>query len=104
MSTKTFLGIVERTKSWDQATPAHLQQGFAGHAEFMHGLEAEGFIVFAGLLQDTSEVVFIFHATDAQQVRERLSQDPWQRDGRARLVRVEEIHIRTGAPQSQKGA
>lgn len=104
MSTKTFLGIVERTKRWDQATPAHEQSGFAAHAEFMHGLEAEGFIVFAGLLQDSSEVVFIFHAADAQQVRQRLSHDPWQQDGRARLVRVEEIHIRTGAPQPPKGA
>jgi len=98
VSIKTYFGIVERTKRWDQATPAHEQAGFADHAAFMHGLEAEGFIALAGLLQVTYEVVFLFHAQDEQQVRHRLGQDPWQKDGRVALIRLEEIQIRVGAP------
>lgn len=102
MGIKTYFGIVERTKLWDQATPAHLQSGFSDHAAFMHGLEAEGFIAMAGLTQNTSEVIFLFHAKDAEEVRQRLSLDPWQKDGRARLVRLEEIQIRVGAPQPRQ--
>ncbi len=98
MTTRTFFAIVARTERWDQAKPAHEQAGFAAHAQFMHGLEAEGFIVFAGLLQDSNDVVFLFHAGSANEVRQRLSKDPWQQDGHARLIRVEEIQIRVGAP------
>ena len=65
----------------------------------MHGLEAEGFIVFAGLMQESSDVLFLFYAESEDQVRNRLSQDPWQQDGHAHLARLEEIAIRTGAPQ-----
>ena len=104
MTTRTFFAIVARTERWDPAKPAHEQDGFAAHAKFMHGLEAEGFIVFAGLLQTSSDVVFLFHASSIAEVRERLSQDPWQQDGHARLIRVEEIQIRTGAPRPQQPA
>ena len=99
MTIRTFFAIVERTDRWDKSLPAHEQTGFAAHAAYMHALEAEGFIALAGLLEDSKDVVFLFHAADMEQVRKRLSEDPWQKDGHARLVRIEEIQIRTGAPQ-----
>ena len=53
----------------------------------------------AGLLMDTSDVLFVFLADSADEVRARLAQDPWQQDGHARLVRLEEAQFRIGAPQ-----
>jgi len=94
-----FAAIVQRTSLWDPSKPAHEQSGFQDHARFMGGLEADGFIVLAGLMQESSDVLFIFHAASEDEVRNRLSQDPWQQDGHARLARLEEIAIRTGAPQ-----
>ena len=98
VTTRTFAAIVQRTERWDASRPAEQQDGFAGHARFVAELEATGFIALAGLLHDTSEVLFIFHAEDADEVRQRMSRDPWQKDGHTRLTRVEEIHIRIGAP------
>ena len=99
--TSTFAAIVQRTERWDPSRSAEQQDGFANHARFVAELEATGFIALAGLLQDTSEVLFIFHAHDAEEVRRRMRQDPWQQDGHCRLTRVEEIHIRIGAPVSR---
>ena len=49
-------------------------------------------------MQASHDVLFIFRAESEADVRARLSEDPWQQDGHARLVRLEEIAIRTGAP------
>lgn len=95
---KTFVGIVRRTEAWDHSKPAHEQDGFAGHVALMDGLVEEGFIAMAGLLQETSDVLFLFLADSADEVRERIAGDPWQQDGHTALVRLEEAHFRVGAP------
>ena len=93
---RMFAAIVERSSSWDHAKPPQEQVGFDRHAKYMGGLESEGVIVMAGLLQPSNDVLFIFHAESADEVRGRLAQDPWQQDGHARLARLEELSIRTG--------
>jgi uncharacterized protein YciI len=99
MPKRTFAAIVQRTALWDPSREAHEQDGFAGHAAFVGGLEREGFIALAGLMQPSTDVLFIFLADSEEEVRRRMAQDPWQQDGHAKLIRVEEIHIRIGAPQ-----
>lgn len=99
MPKRTFAAIVERTELWDPSRAAHEQDGFAAHATFVNGLEAAGFIAMAGLMVPSTDVLFIFLADSEAEVRERMSHDPWQKDGHARLIRVEEIHIRIGAPK-----
>jgi hypothetical protein len=99
MPKRTFAAIVQRSASWDPALPPQEQSGFPDHAAFVGGLEASGFIALAGLMQDSSDVLFIFLADSAEEVRRRMAEDPWQKDGHARLTRVEEIHIRIGAPK-----
>jgi hypothetical protein len=99
MPKRTFAAIVQRTELWDPSREAHEQDGFAGHATFVGGLEREGFIALAGLMQPSTDVLFIFLADSEEEVRRRMAQDPWQQDGHAKLIRVEEIHIRIGAPQ-----
>ena len=93
-----FAALVQRTARWDHSRPAHEQEGFQDHAKYMGGLEAEGFIALAGLLAPSNDVLFIFQAESEDEVRKRLSEDPWQQDGHARLVRLEEIAFRNGAP------
>lgn len=99
MPKRTFAAIIQRTEKWDRTREAHEQEGFAGHAAFVAGLEKDGFIALAGLMVPSEEVLFIFLADSEEEVRQRMSQDPWQQDGHARLIRVEEIHIRIGAPK-----
>ena len=98
-----FAAIVQRTAVWDPSKPPQEQSGFLAHASYMGGLEAEGFMAFAGLMKSSSDVLFLFHADSEEEVRQRLAQDPWQQDGHARLVRLEEIDIRVGAPEPKRG-
>lgn len=93
---RIFAAIVERTSKWDPAKPPQEQDGFALHVKYMGSLEAEGFIVVAGLLQKSNDVLFLFRAESETEVRRRLAEDPWQQDGHARLVRLEELNVRTG--------
>ena len=95
---KAFVGVVQRTEAWDHSREAHEQDGFAGHVAFMAALEAEGMIHMAGLLTETSDILFVFVADSEEEVRARLALDPWQQDGHARLVRLEEAMFRIGAP------
>jgi len=98
---RTFAAMVEHSSNWQAGTPPQEQPGFAAHAQYMAGLEAEGFIALAGLMKDSGDVLFIFRADSEAEVRRRVSQDPWQMDGHVRLVRVEEIAVRIGlSPQA----
>jgi uncharacterized protein YciI len=96
---KSFAAIVQRTSKWDHAKPPQEQDGFAGHAKYMHDLEAEGFIVLAGLMQASNDVLFIVQAESEEEAQSRLGQDPWRQDGHTRLLRLEEIGIRTWTPR-----
>lgn len=95
---RTFAAIVERTSKWDQSKPAQEQDGFELHAKYMGDLEAEGLIRLAGLMLSSTDVLFVLEADSEDEVRARLGQDPWRQDGHTRLVRLEEIGIRTWAP------
>jgi uncharacterized protein YciI len=101
---RTFAAIVERASRWEPGKPPQEQAGFDQHAKYMGALEAERFIALAGLMPESGDVLFIFHAEDEAEVRRRIAQDPWQQDGHVRLVRVEEIAIRINAlPPSGSG-
>ncbi|OJW72726.1 MAG: hypothetical protein BGO57_07490 [Sphingomonadales bacterium 63-6] len=100
---KTFAAIVKRTEAWDHSREAHEQDGFADHAAFVGGLEADNFIAMAGLMEPSADVLFVFWADSEEEVRQRMAQDPWQQDGHAKLVRVEEVSFRIGAPQPKEG-
>jgi hypothetical protein len=98
MSQRLFVAFVHRTDAWVPSLPPQEQPGFAGHAKFVAELEATGFVAMAGLMQPSNDVLFIFRAGSEAEVRQRMSQDPWQRDGHTRLGRVEEAHFRIGSP------
>ena len=98
MPNRLFAAFVHRADAWDHARPPQEQSGFPDHAKFVGELEASGFIAMAGLMLTSSDVLFIFRAESEDAVRQRMAADPWQKDGHARLGRVEEIQFRIGAP------
>jgi len=95
---KTFVALVERTDKWDKSKQAHEQPGFADHAAYMGGLEAEGFIAMAGLMMPSDDILFVLLADSEEAVRAKFAQDPWQQSGQAKLIRLEEAMFRIGAP------
>jgi uncharacterized protein YciI len=54
------------------------QPGWDEHAAFMDALADEGFIVLGGPLGPTGLVLLIVEAPDADAVRARLAEDPWE--------------------------
>jgi len=98
MSQRLFAAFVHRAAAWDPSRPAHEQAGFSDHAKFVAGLESSGFVAMAGLMQPSNDVLFVFRADSEDAVRRRMAEDPWQKDGHARLGRVEEVNFRIGAP------
>ena len=75
MPTKFFAAFVHRAGAWDPALPPQEQAGFPDHAKFVGELEASGFIAMAGLMQPSSDVLFVFRAESEAAIRERLAHD-----------------------------
>ncbi len=63
------------------------------HAAFIDALVEEGFIVLGGPLVDEGGAMLIVRARDEQEVRERLKDDPWYREGILRLQSIKRWQI-----------
>lgn len=100
---RTFAAIVQRTSTWDNSKSPEQQIGFEAHLKYMSELEACGFIIMAGLMHISNDVLFVLQAEDEEEARTRLALDPWRQDGHTRLARLEEISFRTGAPRPVAG-
>ena len=73
-----FLVVLRRTgPKWDRSRPLEEQSGWPEHAEFMDGLEDEGFIVLGGPLADEERVAHAVEAESEEEVRATLARDPW---------------------------
>lgn len=88
---------MKRTEKWDPSKSPMEQPGFERHKAYMDGLKAEKVIALAGLLLASSDVLFVFRGESEDEIRARFAADPWQRDGLARLERVEELALSIGA-------
>ncbi len=67
-----------RGSAWESTLPQEQQADWADHAAFMNGLEAEGFVVLGGPLEETPYTLLAIRADGVVQVRDRLAQDPWE--------------------------
>jgi hypothetical protein len=63
----------------------------------MNGLQKEGFIVLGGPLEDTPDVLLIFRANGAEEIRKRLHDDPWTSRNLLRISRISPWTIRLGS-------
>jgi uncharacterized protein YciI len=82
---------------WKDARPLEEQDDWKGHAAFMDALHAEGFVLIAGPLEGTREALLIIRAKDAEEVKSRLSSDPWTGTGLLRTTRVVPWTLRLGS-------
>jgi uncharacterized protein YciI len=92
-----FAVLRQRGAGWNGARSLEQQREWSEHAAFMDGLEAEGFALLAGPLQDTGDALLIVRARDEQEVHARLAEDPWTRSGLLRTSRCAAWTLRLGS-------
>jgi hypothetical protein len=63
----------------------------------MNALAKEGFVVLGGPLEGSSDVLLIVRATTPDEVRARLSKDPWTTSDLLRISRVAPWNLRLGS-------
>jgi hypothetical protein len=72
-----FAVLRTRGPNWDHTTPLRRQKLWDEHATFMDGLQAEGLIRLAGLLEGSIDVLMIASGESAEAIEARLVEDPW---------------------------
>ena len=94
---RLFAVIRTRGAAWDVARPMEEQADWRAHADFMNGLQTEGFVRLGGPLEGTPDVLLIVRAADEAAVRTRLAEDCWSRDDLLRIKEVLPWQLRLGA-------
>ena len=77
----TFAVISSAGPNRDLSKGTREQPFWEEHAEFIHRLVAEGFILMGGPLVDEGGSLLIFNAEDENEVREKMKNDPWSEQG-----------------------
>jgi len=84
----TFVMISSAGPNRDISKSTREQSFWDEHAAFIDRLVAEGFIWMGGPLVDEGGSLLFFNATDENEVREKMKDDPWQKHG---ILRPESI-------------
>lgn len=92
-----FAVIRVRGPRWDNALPMEQQKDWREHADFMNGLHADGFILFGGPLEGTSEILLIVRAKSPEEITARLAGDCWSNDDLLRIGRIVPWKLRLGS-------
>lgn len=85
---RVFAVFGGRGPGWEPGRPMEEQAGWADHVCFMDGVEAEGFVRFAGPLGGSEEVLIILLTECEDEDRRRFADDPWNEPG---LLVIREI-------------
>ena len=94
---KIFAVIRTHGGSFNGALLLEQQELWEPHRQFMNTIEAEGFVILGGPLEQSDDVLLIFRAEGPEQIEARLADDPWTRNGFLRTVRISPWQIRIGA-------
>lgn len=89
----------ERGPAWDASRPMRQQDGWAEHAAFMDGLADDGFVVLGGPLGDERCFLLIIDAPTEEDIRARLSRDPWTAAGLLTVSEVEPWRVVLRGPR-----
>jgi hypothetical protein len=84
-----FVVVREPGPAWDWSRRMREQDGWDGHAAFMDGLAAEGFVALGGPVGDGSRFMHVVAAPGEAEIRSRLAEDPWERSGQVLTASVE---------------
>jgi uncharacterized protein YciI len=77
----TFVMISSAGPNRDSSKGTREQPLWDEHAAFIDRLVAEGFILMGGPLVDEGGSLLIFNAEDENEVREKMKNDPWLKQG-----------------------
>jgi uncharacterized protein YciI len=83
--------------AWDDSKPLEGQADWAAHAQFMDALHEEGFVALAGPLEEMREALLVVRASSAEEIGERLSLDPWSRNGLLSTRQISPWQLRLGS-------
>ena len=78
---RPFVVLRTHGSGWDESRPMEEQTNWPAHAAFMDSLAAEGFIALGGPLEGTRDALLVIRAEDSSEIEQRLSADPWTRNG-----------------------
>jgi uncharacterized protein YciI len=88
--------IRTRGPAWQDATPLESQPEWQSHASFMNALERERFVILAGPLEGTPDVLLVVRAHSPDAIRSRLDEDPWSTMDLLRVKQITPWDLRIG--------
>ena len=89
----TFVVISSAGPNRDLSKGTREQPFWDEHAEFIDQLVAKGFILMGGPLVDEGGSLLIFNAEDENEVRDKMKNDPWAKQGILKLESVKRWQI-----------
>jgi uncharacterized protein YciI len=93
---RLYTVTLSRGPTWNGSQALEGQAVWRPHADFMNALHAEGFVLLAGPLEGTSDVLQIVRADSPEQITTRLGDDPWAHNGLLRVIRIVPWDLRIG--------
>lgn len=84
---------VQRGGPWDWSKDMRQQAGWDGHAAYMDGIFDEGWLLLAGPIAGDKETMWVVQAQSEDEVRKRMKDDPWSRNGMLTPTRIERWDI-----------
>jgi uncharacterized protein YciI len=90
---ETFVALSAAGPNRDHSKDTRNQAFWDEHAAFIDALVAEGLILMGGPLVDEGGALLIVQAADEREVRARLLDDPWHREGILRLDSIKRWQI-----------
>jgi uncharacterized protein YciI len=89
----TFVTISSAGPNRDPSKGTREQPLWDEHAAFIDQLVDDGFILMGGPLVDEDGAMLIVNANDENEVREKLKDDPWYKQGILKLESVKRWEI-----------
>ncbi len=91
-----FVVLRRRGSAWDETRPMEKQAEWRAHAVFMESLHADGFVALVGPLEGTRDALLVVRGGSCMAISDRLSADPWTRNGLVVLKECRPWTIRLG--------
>ena len=84
-----YVVINEQGPGWDPKRVMREQNGWTDHAKFMDALESAHFVVLGGPLKYSKHrAMLVVNASDEQELRKKLAEDPWMHSGVLKTLEV----------------
>jgi|SRR5579862_246093 len=94
---RVFAVIRTHGAGWRASAPLEAQTEWDAHGRFMDTLYDEGFALLVGPLEGTEEALIIVRAESAEEIENRLAEDPWTKLDLLRTTRVSPWSLRLGS-------